>query len=91
MCKKRRRVDLFIIKLPELEKLDSNEEHFSSKYVFRQGLYIDYIYIYIFFIGNNCITMSGGFRMTCLEKCILEKPLAAINDMKEDNLSKRNE
>ena len=94
MCKKRRRVDLFIIKLPELEKLDSNEEYFSSKYVFRQGLYIDYIYIYIYiyiFIGNNCITMSGGFRMTCLEKCILEKPLAAINDMKEDNLSKRNE
>ena len=44
-----------------------------------------------FFIGNNCITTSGGFRMACLEKCIMEIALAAINDMKGDNLSKRNE
>ena len=82
-------VDLFIIKLRELEKLDSNDEHFSSKNVFRQGLYINYIFI--FYIGNNCITMSGGFRMVCLEKSILEIALAAINHMKGDNLSKRNE
>ena len=26
--------------------------------------------------------MSEGFRMACLEKCILEIALAAINDMK---------
>ena len=44
-----------------------------------------------FFMGNNCITMSGGFRMACLEKCILEIALAAINDMEGENLSKRNE
>ena len=73
----------------KLEKLDSNDEHFSSKNVFRRGLYIDYILI--FFIGNNYITMSRGFRMAGLEKCILEIALAAINDMKVDNLSKRNE
>ena len=73
----------------KLEKLDSNDEHFSSKNVFRRGLYIDYILI--FFIGNNYITMSRGFQMACLEKCILEIALAAINDMKVDSLSKRNE
>ena len=28
--------------------------------------------------------------MACLDKCILEIALAAINDMKGDNLSKRN-
>ena len=27
--------------------------------------------------------MSGGSRMACLEKCILEIALAAINDIKE--------
>ena len=35
--------------------------------------------------------MSGGFRMAGLEKCILQTALTAINDMKGDNLSKRNE
>ena len=35
--------------------------------------------------------MSGGFWMACLEKCILEIALAAINDMKGENLLKRNE
>ena len=65
----------------KLENLDSTDVHFSSKNVFRQGLYIEYIFI--FFIGNNCITMSGGSRMACLEKCILEIALAAINDIKE--------
>ena len=39
-------------------------------------------YIFIFFTGNNCITMSGGFRMACLEKFILETALAAINKMR---------
>ena len=76
----------------KLAKLDSDDEHFSSKNVFRRELYIDYIFI--FFIGNNCITISGGFRMACLEKCILEImeiALAAINDMEGENLSKRNE
>ena len=32
--------------------------------------------------------MSGGFWMACLEKCILEIALAAITDMKGDNLLK---
>ena len=63
-------------------------KYFSSKNVFRWGLYID---IFTFFIGNNCITMSQKFRMACLEKCILEIVSAAINDMKGDSLSKRNE
>ena len=64
-------------------------KHFSSKYVFRWGLYVDYIFT--FSIGNNCITRSRIFQMASLEKCILEIALAAINDMKGDNLSKRNE
>ena len=51
-------------------------KHFSSKNVFRRGLYIDYIFT--FFLGNNCTT-------------ILEIVLAAINDIKGGNLSKRNE
>ena len=53
------------------------------------GFYIDYIFI--FFIGNDCITMSQIFWMASLEKCILEIALAAINNMNGDNLSKRNE
>ena len=73
----------------KLEKLDSNDEHFSGRNVFRRGLYVDYIFI--FFIGNNCITMSGGFRMACLGKCILEIAFAVINDMKGENLSERTE
>ena len=73
----------------KLEKPDSKDEHFRSKNVFRRGLYIDYIYI--FFIGSNCITVSGGFPMACLEKCVLVIALTAINDIKGDNLSKRNE
>ena len=73
----------------KLEKLDSNDEHFSSKNVFRWKLFIDYTFF--FFIGNNCITMSGRFRKAYLEKCILEIALAAIDNMKGDNLSKRNE
>ena len=85
---KRRRVDPFIINHVQLKKLNSNEETFS-KNVFRRRLYVDYIFI--FFIGNNCITMSRIFRKACLEKCILEIALAAINDMKGDNLLKRNE
>ena len=85
--RKRKWVDLFIIKLRELEKLDSNYEHFSSKNVWR--FFIDCIFT--FFIRNNCVTISGGFRMVCLEKCILEILLAAINYMKGDNLSESNE
>ena len=64
-------------------------KHLSSKNVFRREFDVDYIYI--FCVGNNCITMSPIFRMACLEKCILEIAFAAINDMKGDNLSKRNE
>ena len=67
----------------------ANDEHFSSKNVSRHGLYIDYIFI--FFIWNNCINMSGGFQMACLGKCILEIALAAISNMKGVNLSKWNE
>ena len=33
------------------------------------------------------MTMSGGFRMAYLEKCILEIALAAINDVKGEHLS----
>ena len=50
-------------------------KHFSSKTVFRRGLYIDYIIT--FFVGNNCITMWQIFQMACLEKCFLEIALAA--------------
>ena len=35
--------------------------------------------------------MSGRFRKAYLEKFILEIALAAIDNMKGDNLSKRNE
>ena len=52
------------------------------------GVYTDHIF---FFLGNNCITMSQIFWMACLEKCILEIKLAAINKMNGDNLSKRDE
>ena len=64
-------------------------KHFSSKNVFRRGLYIDYVFI--FFIGNNWIIMSRIFQTACLEKCILEIALAAINDLKGDNLPRRKE
>ena len=41
--------------------------------------------------GNNSISMCERFQMVCLEKCILEILLAAINYTKGDNLSKWNE
>ena len=72
----------------KLEKLDSDDEHFSSKNALRRGLYIHYIFI--FSIRNNCVTMSVGFWMVCLQKRISEIALVAVDDMKRVNLSKTN-
>ena len=87
--KKEEGISIYYKIMWNLRNLIQMIKHFSSKYVFRWGLYVDYIFT--FSIGNNCITRSPIFQMASLEKCILEIALAAINDMEGDNLSKRNE
>lgn len=39
----------------------------------------DCILIVFLLFSNNCVTMPWMFGMACLEKCIVEIALAAIN------------